>query len=237
MLLDLLFGGSDNIFITLLVLLISFPLLLISLSAHEFAHGYAAYKQGDGFAKAAGRLTLNPFKHLDPLGTLCMLLVGFGWAKPVPIVPSNFKHGKLSLFIVSIAGICANLFIAICAVFLSRFFYYIIVCNNLEFFSTDGGLILYTIVYGIFSILAQINICLAVFNFLPIPPLDGFKIFRSIFEGKLSYEFFRKCEMYSTWILLAFLILTNRLNIIGSVSSSILDGLETLIEYLFIAFK
>ena len=111
MLLDVLF--SDNVMLSLLSVLIALPALLFSLSAHEYAHGFAAYKQGDGFAKSAGRLTLNPFKHIDPIGTLMMLLVGFGWAKPVPIVPGNFRNGRKIMFIVSLAGILTNLILAV----------------------------------------------------------------------------------------------------------------------------
>ena len=120
MLLDILFSG-DDIVVSLLAFVLMVPALLFSLSAHEYGHGFAAYTQGDHYAKSIGRLTLNPLKHLDPLGTLCLFVVGFGWAKPVPVFPAAFKNGKKSMLIVAFAGIFVNLLLAIIAIFLGDF--------------------------------------------------------------------------------------------------------------------
>ena len=169
--------NTDNVWVALLSIVIAFPALLFSLSLHEYAHGYAAYTQGDGYAKAAGRLSLNPFKHLDPIGTLAMLLVGFGWAKPVPVIPSNFKNGRKSMLIVAFAGIFANLVFATISYFLLYFFQYVIAPNVLWFYSTEAGTMAYTVIYLIFYYLVGLNISLAVFNLMPIPPLDGYNIF------------------------------------------------------------
>lgn len=233
MLLDLF--RSNNIMLDILSILVAFPALLFSLSIHEFAHGFAAYKQGDGFAKSTGRLTLNPFKHLDPVGTLMMLLVGFGWAKPVPIVPGNFKNGRKSMFIVSFAGVFANLLLAVLASFLLYFFIYII-GPNVTFFETETGVKIYFVVYMIFMYLVSINLNLAVFNLIPIPPLDGYKIFKEIFIGKISYNFFLKIERYATMILLIFLLLSNRIGIIGGVSNFLFSLIERVMDLIFIAF-
>ncbi len=226
MLLDMLLGGTDNIWMSLLSLLVAFPVLLFSLSAHEFAHGFAAYKQGDGYAKMLGRLTLNPFKHLDPIGTLAMLLIGYGWAKPVPINPGNFKNGKKSMLIVSSAGIIANLLLAFIAVFLQNFILYII--PNIPVVSI--------VLYNVFLYLAIINLNLAVFNFIPIPPFDGYRIFKELFAGKLTYSFFLTAERYSTVICLIFILICNRTGLISVVSGALYDAINYLVHFIFIAF-
>ncbi len=232
---------SDNIWLSLLSLLIAFPALLFSLSAHEFAHGYAAFKQGDGYAKSMGRLTLNPFKHIDPFGTLMMLLVGFGWAKPVPINPYHFRNGKKSMIIVSVAGVCANFILAILSIFFLALFCKIfeiipipsvgkiLILNNNETIKLIG-----IVIYNIFSNLAIINICLAVFNLIPIPPLDGYKIFKEFFIGKISYNFFDNVERYSNFILIIFLIISYNSNFIGIISNGIMDFFFELFMKIFI---
>lgn len=234
MLLDLLTGSSmGDAMRGLLSFLIVLPLLLVSLTVHEYAHGYVAYKEGDSFAKSTGRLTLNPFKHIDPLGLLCMVILGFGWAKPVPVVPQNFKNGNKSMLKVASAGIIANIIIAFISVFLYGFFDYVIL-------SKVTNSILYLIIWAFemaFSYLAVCNISLAVFNFLPIPPLDGYKIFKSLFGDKFSYGFFNFVERYQSIILIILLVLINRFGIIGSVTQSILNGIVYLVDFIFVAFR
>ena len=183
---------TDNIALELLSILIAFPALLFSLSAHEWAHGFAAYKQGDGFAKASGRLTLNPFKHLDPLGTLLMLLVGFGWAKPVPVVPSNFKNGRKSMIIVSIAGVLTNLILAVISIFLLYFIQYIIF-RDFAWLTSEAGSMAATVVFQVLMYLVIININLAVFNLVPIPPLDGSRVIYAIAPDGIR-ELMKKLE-------------------------------------------
>mgnify|MGYP001129988996 FL=1 len=118
-----LFSGGFSLE-ALLSLLITLPFLMLSLSVHEYAHAFAAHKQGDDYARVMGRMTINPLKHIDPLGLLMLVLVGFGWAKPVPIVPSNFKNGRKSMIIVSIAGVLANLIMAFIAINLLYFLHH-----------------------------------------------------------------------------------------------------------------
>lgn len=227
---------ADNIWLALLSVIIAFPALLFSLSLHEFAHGYAAYTQGDTYAKSTGRLTLNPFKHLDPIGTLAMLLVGFGWAKPVPVVPSNFRNGRKSMLIVAFAGIFANLVLATVAYFFMYFFQYIISDKIIWFYTSDTGFMCYTIIYMILYYLVVLNISLAVFNLMPIPPLDGYNIFKELFIGRINYRFFASVERYSTYILIAFLVLGDRIGIISSISEFIFDLLKKVMDLIFIAF-
>lgn len=148
--------------------LLALPGLLLALCAHEAAHGLVAYWCGDPTAKLMGRVTLNPARHLDPIGTVCMLLMHIGWAKPVPVNPNNFRHPRRDDFFVSIAGIAANLLLCVigcalanvCLVFLLR---------------PDSSETVYYL-YQIALNLAMINVSLACFNLLPIPPLDGYHV-------------------------------------------------------------
>ena len=137
-------------------------LLLYSVIFHELAHGWVAYKMGDPTAKMLGRLTLNPLKHLDPLGTLLLLIIGFGWAKPVPVNLGNIPINKRrkGIILVSAAGITANIICAFIALLL------------LQLLAPGRD----EIMYKILNLLAYINILLAAFNLIPIPPLDGSKI-------------------------------------------------------------
>lgn len=137
-------------------------LLLYSIIFHELAHGWVAYKMGDPTAKLLGRLTLNPIKHLDLIGTLMLLIIGFGWAKPVPVNLDNIPINKrrMGIILVSAAGITANIICAFIALLL------------LQLLSPGQE----DIMYKILSLLAFINILLAAFNLIPIPPLDGSKI-------------------------------------------------------------
>jgi Zn-dependent protease len=137
-------------------------LLLYSVIFHELAHGWVAYKMGDPTAKRLGRLTLNPLKHLDPIGTLMLLIIGFGWAKPVPVNLENIPIDKRrkGIILVSAAGITANIICAFIALLLLQ-----LLAPGPE-----------DIMYKILHLLAFINILLAAFNLIPIPPLDGSKI-------------------------------------------------------------
>ena len=228
---------ADNKMLALLSILIALPALVFSLSLHEFAHGYAAYTQGDSYAKNTGRLTLNPFKHLDPIGTFAMLIIGFGWAKPVPVVPSNFRNGRKSHLIVAFAGVFANLVLATIAYFLMYFFQYIITAKVDWFFFTDAGYMTYEVIKMFLTCLVFLNINLAVFNLMPIPPLDGYNIFKELFIGKINYKFFANVERYATFILIAFLVVGNQIGIISGISNFILSIMERVMDLIFIAFK
>ncbi|WP_018466239.1 site-2 protease family protein [Calidithermus timidus] len=142
-------------------------ILLFSLTLHELGHALSASWSGDQTARLMGRLSLNPFRHLDPWGTLLLLFAGFGWAKPVPIDPRNFRHYRLGLFAVSVAGIVVNVLIALACVLLLR-------SLDALGMATPDGTLTKALLYA-----AAINITLAVFNLLPVPPLDGSKIVQS----------------------------------------------------------
>lgn len=164
--------------------------LLYSIIIHELAHGWAAYFMGDSTAKYQGRLTLNPLRHLDPVGTAMLFIFGFGWARPVPVNFQHLRSARLGLILVSSAGIIANMIFAFLAVLLLR----------LLSPSPSGstGLFLYY--------LAQINIMLASFNLIPIPPLDGSKILMGFMSERLQYAFSR-LEPFGFFIIIGLLYL------------------------------
>jgi len=169
--------------------LIAVP-LLYSVILHEVAHGWVAYRMGDPTAKWMGRLSLNPLRHLDPLGTLMLFLVGFGWAKPVPININNIPDRRKGLVFVSSAGIVANILFAFVALLFFRLF------------SLSSSEIAATLVY----FLVQINITLAALNLIPIPPLDGSKILMGIAPGRIGY-FLARLEPYGFFIIIGLLYL------------------------------
>ncbi len=149
--------------------------ILISLILHECAHGYVAYRCGDPTAKMLGRLSLNPARHLDPVGTLCMVVFGIGWARPVPVNPRNFRNVRRDDFLVSIAGILMNLtlFLLSTALLVGMF----------PHVNSDPVAAVYNFVY----MLSSINLSLAIFNLLPIPPLDGYHLVNDLLlKGRLQ---------------------------------------------------
>ena len=169
----------------ILALLLSIPGVLIAITFHEYAHAWAAYKLGDDTAKSQGRLSLNPLKHMDPIGIVMLLFLGFGWGRPVEIDSRNFNRNisvRKAEAIVSIAGPLANFILAI--VF-SAIYGVLIKFNALTSMDTRTALTIITILQSIISI----NIGLGVFNLIPLPPLDGSKIIMPLLPNKAK-EFF-----------------------------------------------
>lgn len=169
------------------------PVLLFCITLHELAHGYTAYLLGDNTAKINKRLTINPLRHIDLTGFLLLLIVGFGWAKPVPINPYNFKNRKRGVFIVSISGPLANLIISI--------FLALLLSNRL---------ITNSILFQYLEIVLWYNVVLGIFNLLPFPPLDGSKILYSILPERFEY-FLISYEKYM-YLILIFLVLTDKID-------------------------
>jgi len=174
---------------TIYWIILAVPTILIASTVHEYAHGWAAYKLGDPTAKAAGRLTLNPLKHIDPIGALCMILFRFGWSKPVPINEYNFERREVDTALTALAGPVSNILLALFTALINLIF------------SPDPSSI-FAIILMVF---ASINISLAVFNLLPIPPLDGHKIVRALLPKKLRY-YWEKLEKFSIIIILIFVL-------------------------------
>lgn len=171
---------------------------LICITLHELSHGFVAYKLGDNTAKNAGRLTLNPIKHIDIMGLLMMIAFKFGWAKPVPVDMRNFKNPKRDMAICALAGPVSN--VIICCVFMMIFglCYKPLYLNNTEIAKSLMQMI-YTTAY--------LSLALAIFNIIPIPPLDGSKVLFSLMSSESYYKLMRY-EKYGMIILLA-LVATN----------------------------
>ena len=166
--------GDGNVQSYIVQLLLSLPVCLLALSVHETAHGYVAYKLGDPTARNLGRLTLNPIKHIDPIGFICMVLCGYGWAKPVPVNTRYFKKPKRDMALTGLAGPLSNLILAIIFALLYRVEY-----MAFDLFPPTTELMVNIYYFlEIFLILGiNLNITLAVFNLIPCPPFDGSRIF------------------------------------------------------------
>ncbi len=181
-------------------LLLTIPALLWALSFHEFCHGFAAKMLGDPTAERYGRLSLNPFAHFDLVGTLMLLFVGFGWAKPVPINSRYFKNPRRDLIIVSLAGVAGNILTAIISVLFLRFL-------GAYWYSFTGRAGLTFIIQ-----MVNINMGLAAFNLIPIPPLDGSRVLEAFLPYKYMHYYYW-LERYGMFILF-FLLLTGIINVI-----------------------
>ena len=189
MLLQPLFRGDMRGFLVTLCLLL--PAIIICLTVHECAHGWAARALGDRTAQRAGRLTLDPMAHIDPVGFICMLIFGFGWARPVPVNVSGFrmKNRKLGMALVALAGPVSNLLLALIC--------YII--TLLLGYKMAGDAMFFRTITMFFSYIASLSVGLGVFNLIPIPPLDGSRVLNAF----VPYSVQVKLERYQSVILLA----------------------------------
>ncbi len=186
---QIIFGEKMNLELIKIYILTALA-ALIALTVHEVSHGYAAYKLGDNTAKNLGRLTLNPLKHLDPIGTVCMVLFKIGWAKPVPVNTRNFKKPKRDFALVALAGPSINLIIA----FFSAGLYALLfalsrerliaasISGELDFLT---NLLINTLTF--ISLFYSVNIGLGVFNLIPIPPFDGSRILHAVLPEKIYF--------------------------------------------------
>lgn len=204
------------------------PVILVSLVFHEFSHAFVSYKLGDPTAKNLGRLTLDPLKHLDPLGTLMIIIssihgFGFGWAKPVPINPRYYKNPKTGSMIVSLAGPMSNLLLAF--IFSIPLFYYTEI--NTIWYIMDKAVNFHTALIQLCYLGFYINLGLAVFNLLPVPPLDGSKIL----SGILPARYYFKMMEYENYIGLIFLVLIFVFpGVLSTILGPIIDLLRTIIH-------
>ncbi|MBQ8207680.1 MAG: site-2 protease family protein [Clostridia bacterium] len=203
MLSQLLSGDKD----ALISLLLSIPVILFSLSFHEAAHGYIAYKMGDPTAKNLGRVTLNPIKHLDPIGALCMLIFGYGWARPVPIVTRNFDNPRKGMAITGIAGPISNLILGI----ISTVIY---VAFNVGYLKAAYSVISSTPLFIIemlmmlFYVSAFLNFGLMAFNLIPVPPFDGSRFFYFFLPEKLYFKIMKYEQIIMIVVLVGFFALS-----------------------------
>ena len=209
-------------------LVISVPGVLIAITFHEFAHGYAAYKLGDNTAKMEGRLNLNPLSHIDPIGGLMLLVAGFGWGKPVHVNPSNYTR-KYSMekgeAIVSVAGPAMNILLAI--VF-TLIYYAIYKFAGIAFLDSNVGYIISLLIQYIIAI----NIGLGIFNLIPLPPLDGSKIIMPFLPYNAK-EWFRNNEQIFYIIFVVIWITGIAGTIISPVINAVSNGIMHLGRLIF----
>lgn len=188
---------------------------------HELAHGLIADKCGDKTARAQGRLTINPFAHLDPIGTIMIFLFGIGYAKPVPVNPARLKHPRKDMALIALAGPVSNLIMS----FLCVFVYF-----GIYRFAPDSYVTKAVLTF--FSFAAMVNISLAVFNLLPIPPLDGAKVIGSVLPDKIYF----KIMQYERYIMIGMMVLLflgvfNR--VISAVSEFLIDIMSIIPQLIF----
>ena len=200
------------------------PCALIAIVLHELAHGLASHLLGDPTPKESGRLSLNPIRHLDPIGLVCLIVFRFGWAKPVMVNPTYYKKPKLGMGFVALAGPLMNFLIMILSFV---FMWGTIKIFGLEVFNDNSiGYIL----FNFFMYLAIINLGLGLFNLIPIPPLDGSKIIGTILPDE-SYEEYMGYQRYGMFFMMGLLLVFNLLESYGIASP--LDKLMDTIFYFF----
>ena len=193
--------------------------VLMAITFHETAHGFVAYKLGDPTAKNQGRLTLNPLAHLDPVGALLMFVAGFGWAKPVPVNPFYFNGDRnKGMMLVSIAGPLTNLALSFIA-------YFIYVAGD----AFSGIPFLHTFLYQ----MIVLNIYLAVFNLIPIPPLDGSKILAGFLPRATAYKYLNTVEQYGFLILMVLIIFNITDMILVPIANLILNFMSMILFAIF----
>jgi Zn-dependent protease len=192
----------------LLEMLYRVPVLLLSFTIHELSHALVAYRCGDMTAKLAGRITLNPLKHIDPIGALMLIVARFGWAKPVPINPSNFKKRKPGIVLTSLAGPVSNIVLA----FLFSFVY-------LAYLTSFNGVS--EILLNLFNEFIVVNVSLAAFNLIPIPPLDGSKVLFAALPDRIYFNYVLRYERYGmiALMVLSFTGLLGR--VIGPIANTL----------------
>ena len=177
---------------TIMTKILTLPGIILGLSLHEFAHAWMSNKLGDPTPKRQGRLTINPLAHIDWIGFLALLLVGFGWGKPVMIDPSYYKNRRTGEFLTGIAGVTMNLIIAVLLSFPTK--------ALISAYYSSGSPLLENVLY-IFYYAVMINVVLMIFNLIPVPPLDGWGIVTQIFNLQ-KYSWWYKVYQYGQWILL-----------------------------------
>lgn len=215
--------GASGIEIAILFLARLF-VVFCTLPVHEYAHAFVADKLGDKTARLSGRLTLNPLAHIDILGAIMILFVGFGYAKPVPVNPRNFKNSKKGMALTALAGPFSNILMAVVFMFLS---------NILSLF---GSSLFVQAFYVFFSFAASINIGLAVFNLIPIPPLDGSRVLELLIPDKYYYKF-AQYERYIVIVIFGLIIFGVLDAPLAFLQNHLYSALNYVVSLPFRAFK
>lgn len=186
------------------------PALLFAISVHEYAHAQCSDSLGDPTARRMGRLTINPFAHLDPVGAVLLVLAGFGWAKPVPIDAGYFRNRRNGVIKVALSGPAANLFLCFAAAF------FMALCGRLDLLS-DG-------MYRFLFWMQLYNVWFAFFNLIPVPPLDGSRILTEVLQAHMAWDFSRAMERYGFIILIVL--------VFSGVTSMVINPLSNAYLYL-----
>lgn len=218
-----LFSGQDFQW-ALISLLLTLPCVLIALTFHEAAHAFVAYKCGDPTARALGRLTLNPIKHLDPLGTLAMFLFGYGWAKPVPINSRYFKNPKKGMALTALAGPCMNLILG----FIGAVIHAILYRVSLRV----GSPLVLEVAILFFWVFTELNVVYAVFNMLPVPPFDGSRAFLIFLPTKAYFGIMKYEKIIMIVVLVGFA--TGLLwSPVEWIAGALMNGINALVGLIF----
>ena len=222
MLLSLIRSGNVDLISIIVYIISSLMVIFLVMPLHEWAHGFVAYKLGDRTAKYQKRLTLNPLAHIDYLGAAMILLIGFGWAKPVPVDPRNFKNPKRDMALTALAGPVSNLLAAVVSGLISNLIVMIMIKTGNSSLSTG---FVYVLLF--FRYLMMINASLAVFNFIPIPPLDGSKILMAFLPYKAIF-WIERHQTYITMIFMVAVLMGGVSNIIYPVQEWLCNGINWL---------
>ncbi len=211
----LLLSRELNLATAIIYILSALAVIFLTSPIHEFAHGFIADRLGDPTARYQGRLTLNPFAHIDYMGALGILLVGFGGARPVPVNPYNFRNPKRDMAFVAIAGPLSNIVAAFVCMVLANLV--LVTTRTLAFYY----------VFSFFYFIAQINVRLAVFNLIPVPPLDGSRILAQFLPNRIYYKLMQY-ERYIYFILIILVFSGSLSGPISNVSNALMRGISDL---------
>ena len=211
----LLLSRELNLATAIIYILSALAVIFLTSPIHEFAHGFIADRLGDPTARYQGRLTLNPFAHIDYMGALGILLVGFGGARPVPVNPYNFRNPKRDMTFVAVAGPLSNIVAAFVCMVLANLV--LVTTRTLAFYY----------VFSFFYFIAQINVRLAVFNLIPVPPLDASRILAQFLPNRIYYKLMQY-ERYIYFILIILVFSGSLSGPISNASDALMRGISDL---------